>query len=75
MADLPKSVASNIIHIAGLPLRCYVLDNGMRVIDADDAERFFKMLETGEAEITAEQADELARFIKQDSTKESSEEK
>ena len=60
---LPKAISSGVMNLGGIPLKVYVLDNGDRVIDADDAKRFFKLLETGEAEITKGDAESFAKFI------------
>jgi hypothetical protein len=36
MADLPVSVWSGEFTLFGVTLHCHVLDNGQRIIDADD---------------------------------------
>lgn len=63
MSKLPKSVAEGVINLGGVSLKTYVLDNGNRVIDVDDAERFFELLGTGELTISEGDALEFARFV------------
>lgn len=59
----PKSIAQGVINLGGFKLRTHVLDNGQRVIEADDMERFFKLLETGEINISEADATEFAKFM------------
>ena len=60
MADLPKVVSSAEIELGDFVMRVHMLDNGMRVIDAEDMERLF----SSEVVINEQQADELAKAIK-----------
>lgn len=39
--DLPYATHKGVLSIAGFDFRCYQLNTGQRVIDADDMERFF----------------------------------
>jgi hypothetical protein len=41
---LPKAVAENTMTMLGVTLRCYVLDDGRRVFNQEDCERFFAIL-------------------------------
>jgi hypothetical protein len=43
--SLPHAIASSTFTIWGVKLRCHVLDNGQRVIDARDARRFFEEMQ------------------------------
>ena len=46
---LPFATHRGVLHIGEVTLRVYQLNDGMRVIDADDAARFFGLLgEEGE---------------------------
>lgn len=45
---LPKAVWEGTFTIMGTPIRCYVLDDGSRIVNADD---FMAMLDAGENEI------------------------
>ena len=40
--NLPRAIHESMLVVAGHSIRCYVLDNGMRMFDADDIEAFFK---------------------------------
>lgn len=39
---LPKAVWEGSFTMFGVPLRCYVLDDGRRIIDADDLRRMYE---------------------------------
>lgn len=40
--DLPKVIREETINILGQKLRVYILDDGKRVVNAEDVEKFFK---------------------------------
>lgn len=44
MSEIPKAIWSNSFTIMGVEVKCHVLDNGKRVIDADSVEAFFAAL-------------------------------
>ena len=46
----PAAVSESIFTIFGVTLRCYVLDNGQRVINGEDMERLFAHM-TSDAEL------------------------
>lgn len=53
--DPPKAVWSGTFTVLGVELKCHVLDNGRRIIEADSMEAFFRapgdpgsMLDNGE---------------------------
>lgn len=57
---LPEAISESVLNIGGCQLRVYVLDNGQRIINADDLENFFcngEIIE-GDSGVT-----ELAKFI------------
>lgn len=58
---IPKAISSSEIDLGGFIMHVYVLDNGQRVIDADDVEAFFNRPDIS---ITEEQAGELAKALK-----------
>ena len=39
--EIPTAVREDTIEICGATFRVYVLDNGQRVVDADDVNNFF----------------------------------
>lgn len=61
MSKLPKSIATSEIDLGGFIMRVHQLDNGQRVINSDDIERFF----LGEFELNPENAIKLAQLIKE----------
>ncbi|HGE8301218.1 TPA: hypothetical protein ACGD5C_001534 [Serratia marcescens] len=42
--DLPTSIAEETMEVAGMQFKVHVLDNGQRVIAAEDAEKLFQWL-------------------------------
>ena len=40
--ETPTAVWSGVLILSGVRMRCYVLDDGMRIIDADDLARLFE---------------------------------
>lgn len=40
-SGLPVATHEGVLNLAGFPLRCYQLNNGMRVFDADDLQKLF----------------------------------
>ncbi len=58
-----KATHSSTIEIAGVKLRCYVTEDGKRIIDCDDVHNFFAALENG-ADISPEDALNLAELVK-----------
>lgn len=40
-SELPYAIHSGILRIGDIKLKCYRLNNGMAVFDADDVEKFF----------------------------------
>lgn len=41
IVGVPKAISESVMLIGGHEIRVYQLDNGMRVLDAEDIERFF----------------------------------
>jgi hypothetical protein len=37
----PYAIQEGVLEIGGFQFRCYVLNNGQRLLDANDLERFF----------------------------------
>lgn len=62
--NIPQAIASDTLRIMGLDLTVHVLDNGQRVIDADDLARFFDALGDATEPFTEEDAVRLAKAIK-----------
>jgi hypothetical protein len=63
LGDLPHSVWSGTFRVYGTTLRCHVLSDGQRVIDADDVERLFAGMGNGAGGAPEELA-ELTEFIR-----------
>lgn len=63
MSDTPKAVWEGTLRISDIDLRCAVLDDGRRVIRAEDCERLMATMANGspcdEAELKA-----LARWLR-----------
>lgn len=56
MADDKKihtATHHSILEIAGIKLRCYITEDGKRIIDCDDVHDFFEAL-AGDADISPE---------------------
>lgn len=58
-----KATHASTLEIAGIKLRCYITEDGKRIIDCDDMHDFFAALESG-ADILPEDALNLAELVK-----------
>lgn len=58
LTELPQAIAQSEMQIGGIAMRVYNLDDGRRIIDADDVHAFFQALEAG---LTPD-ADEMIAF-------------
>jgi hypothetical protein len=47
--ELPKAIAESQFTLFGVTLKCYVLDNGERIIDAKDMENLFEAMQYANA--------------------------
>ena len=47
MTELPTAVWSGVFTLWGIELRCYVLDDGQRIINADDFQKFVDAVADG----------------------------
>jgi hypothetical protein len=47
MDDLPRAIAEEAITIAGVSVRVAVLEDGRRVLNADDADALFRLWANG----------------------------
>lgn len=61
-AAIPKSVSEDTISIAGVPLKCFVLDNGMRVIEKGSMDNFCELLFAGKLSLTNDDLNEFRRW-------------
>lgn len=59
--DLPKSVWSGSFNVFGVELKCHMLDNGLRIIDADSIDKFLNGL--ANADVPAEDPN-IEEFMK-----------
>lgn len=41
--EMPVTTHEGVLHFEGITIRCYKLNNGQSVFDADDIESFFKL--------------------------------
>lgn len=41
---LPKAISEATFRVFGVDIKCYVLENGQRVVDADSVEAFFAVI-------------------------------
>lgn len=57
-----KADYAGSVTIAGVPLRCYVAQDGRQIIDCDDVREFIAALEAG-AEVTPEDAMRLSELV------------
>ncbi len=64
MTDIPKSVWSGSFNVFGVELKCHVLDNGQRVIEADSMADFLNGV--ADADVPAEDPnlDEFVRWFR-----------
>jgi hypothetical protein len=62
MTELPKAVWQGSFNVWGIELKCYVLDTGQRIIDAESMDRFIEALTSGDHEPDIN--DELATFLR-----------
>lgn len=44
---LPQAISESVLDIAGVKLRVYMLDDGRRIINADDVAQLFQAFEDG----------------------------
>ncbi len=61
--NIPTATHSGILHLCGVDLHVYRLDNGTIIIDAKDLEAFFEALGSGEI-IEHEESLELAKMYR-----------
>ena len=59
---LPKAVWEGTFNFGGIELRCYVLDDGKRIINSDDMAKLFKAMEEKDLEFTPEEVDKFSRW-------------
>jgi hypothetical protein len=62
VTDIPKSVWSGSFNVFGVELKCRVLNNGQRIIEADSMADFFNSL-ADDADAVAEDPN-LEEFVK-----------
>lgn len=65
MSDIPKSIKEEVVEFVGYTLHFHVLDNGKKVIDQDDAEKFFQDLMDGKVKLTDEDVATLNQYIEE----------
>ncbi|MEN6375495.1 MAG: hypothetical protein ABFD75_12075 [Smithella sp.] len=63
MRDLPKVIWDGTIGIYGITLRCYILENKQRLIDAEDVGVFLEVSTKTDLKPTQREIDQLAKFL------------
>jgi hypothetical protein len=58
--NIPKAISEATLNIMGTEVRCYVLDNGERIFNADDVEKLFN---EAAGDMTIDEAMKLSLFI------------
>jgi hypothetical protein len=67
MPDDPLvAIASSAFTLSGVRLRCYVLSNGQRVVNADDAQTLFDAWGTGVQAPDEDEIEAVARWLKKE---------
>jgi hypothetical protein len=62
--NLPQAVWSGVIKIAGLELKCHVLEDGRRIIEADSLNAFLEALgNDGDFSVKSEDLREFAQWM------------
>ena len=61
---IPTAIHSSTLTIWGVELHVHVLDDGRRIIEAEDVRRLFAKWSEPGVVVTQEEADALARAIK-----------
>ena len=61
-SQLPTAISESVLSVGGFDLRVYQLDDGSRIIDKDDIEKFFEAWAIGDANPTDEERLALAEF-------------
>ncbi len=64
----PKAIWEGVIVVAGLSLKCFVLDDGRRIIDADSLARFMEWMASDQENKTTDRNDfiEMVKFCRGD---------
>lgn len=57
---MPRALREDAFTLFGVRMRCYILDNGQRVIHADDLDELMAVVGAG---TTVTDEDEMARFL------------
>ena len=60
---MKKAISAGVLKIAGIEMKTAVLEDGTRVIDAEDMARFFDALGHEDVTILPDEMEELGRFI------------
>lgn len=63
--DLPTVVSEATFTVGGIQVRCYVLTNGQRVINADDFESLMEFLHSGQTVVEVEEYEKLQRWYRE----------
>lgn len=62
---IPKSVSQGQLDLGDFIIHFHVLDNGRKVVEADDVEEFTRRLFNGTLNLTRDQMLEIGEFIKE----------
>jgi hypothetical protein len=64
VTDIPTAVWSGSFSVFGVELKCHVLDNGQRIIEADSMADFFNGLADADAVAEDPNLDEFVRWFR-----------
>ena len=62
---IPKAIADATFTISGVPIKCYVLDDGRRIIDTDDFAVLMDRMADSSATIDGGDLDEFTKWLKE----------
>ena len=60
----PKAISTSVLALVGYELRVYVLEDGRRLIDAEDMQRLVEALEGGHVRLTPIDAKLVRDFLR-----------
>lgn len=60
--EIPNVISESSITIGGIDIKCFILEDGQRVLDAPSMDRFVAALESGK--FAEAEAETLAKWIK-----------
>ena len=62
--EIPQAIRESSFTLSGVPIRCYVLDNGQRILNADDVHALFRAWESGAEILDHEEMQIFQRWMR-----------